>query len=109
QGGPATVAFSLTNRPIQSTLFTLVTLRDTTGVKSQKMSDRQRSLKATHELSIRRDYEARRNELEALAGAVRLICESMLRTNGVPFHSIKTRVKSVPSILGKICRKKYEP
>jgi putative GTP pyrophosphokinase len=73
------------------------------------MSDRQRSLKPGHELSIRRDYEARRREFDALAEAIRLICESILRKNGVPFHSVKARVKSVPSVLGKIIRKKYEP
>jgi putative GTP pyrophosphokinase len=73
------------------------------------MRDRQRVLKPTDELSIRQDFEARRAEFEALANGVRLICESVLRKNSVPFHSIKVRVKSLPSILEKIIRKKYSP
>jgi putative GTP pyrophosphokinase len=73
------------------------------------MRDRQRNLKSADELSIRTEFEARRAEFDALATGVRLICDSILRKHGVPFHSIKVRVKSLPSLLDKIIRKKYSP
>jgi ppGpp synthetase/RelA/SpoT-type nucleotidyltranferase len=72
------------------------------------MGEPDRFLKQKDELSIRRDYETRREGCEALATSVRLICESALRTSDIAFHSVKTRIKTAPSVLEKIVRKKYE-
>jgi len=61
------------------------------------------------ELSVRRELEDHRERLMALRASATQICESVLQINSIPFHSVKSRVKSFPSILEKIIRKKYEP
>lgn len=66
-------------------------------------------LKPSQELAIRTDYEKQRGYLEALAGSISRACEAVLTCNDVPYHSVKARVKSLPSSLDKIVRKRYEP
>src|ERR1700680_882310 len=63
----------------------------------------------TIELSLRKEYESKREQFQALADCVRLICEAILKRNDVPFHSIKSRIKSLPSLLQKIVKKSYRP
>lgn len=66
-------------------------------------------LESKEELSIRRDLEENRERLSALRTSCTQICESVLQANSIPFHSVKSRVKSFPSIFEKIVRKKYKP
>lgn len=73
------------------------------------MSESNRELQQAQELAIRREYEAHREEFDALGVSISLICESTLRIAAVPYHSVKTRIKSLGSSLEKILRKSYEP
>lgn len=61
------------------------------------------------ELKIRADHDGQRALLAALAEGVQVICEATLKASDFPYHSIKSRIKSIPSILEKIVRKKYAP
>jgi putative GTP pyrophosphokinase len=66
-------------------------------------------LEQTQELLIRREYQSHSQKCDALADSIRLICESALETAGIPFHSVKSRIKSLSSTLEKIVRKRYKP
>jgi putative GTP pyrophosphokinase len=73
------------------------------------MSDGVRQLHETEDLRLRREYEERRALLEALTEGIRHACVSALLRDDIPFHSVKARVKSIPSVLEKIIRKDYAP
>src|SRR5712692_95222 len=73
------------------------------------MADKKRALKANQELLLRTDYESRRTNIEALAAAVKTISEAAVKGAGLPYHSMKCRVKAIASSLEKIGRKRYEP
>ncbi len=68
-----------------------------------------RGLSQSEELAIRREYESRRRDYEALAAGIALVCQSILADAEVPYHSVKSRVKSLSSTVEKINRKRYEP
>ncbi len=72
------------------------------------MGREKKGLKPSQELAIRTDYEKQRGYLEALADSISRACEAVLTCNDVPYHSVKARVKSIPSTLDKIVRKRYE-
>src|SRR5258706_261369 len=69
----------------------------------------QSPLGASEELTIRRQLEENRDRLVAPRLSAVQVCESVLQSNSIPFHSVKSRIKSFPSILEKIVRKKYGP
>jgi ppGpp synthetase/RelA/SpoT-type nucleotidyltranferase len=71
------------------------------------VTDRNRALDEAEELALRRSYEERRACLEGLAEAIRHACTRVLEHGDVPCHSVKARVKSLPSALEKIVRKGY--
>jgi ppGpp synthetase/RelA/SpoT-type nucleotidyltranferase len=73
------------------------------------MPEKGTPLEPSQELALRLDYDGRRSSLAALAGSVERACDSTLSLNKVPFHSVKSRVKSMRSLLEKIVRKGYEP
>ena len=66
-------------------------------------------LNATEELAVRKEYENRRIRFEDLASSIHRACEAILESNDVPYHSIKSRVKSLTSTLDKLVRKHYKP
>jgi hypothetical protein len=73
------------------------------------VSEGKHAIAQADELAIRAAYEARRPLLEGLAGNIRLICEQVLKTHDIPYHSVKFRIKPIASVLEKIPRKGLAP
>ncbi len=59
------------------------------------------------ELRLRREYEESHATHVALGQSVKATCEALLGKHGVPFHSVKMRVKTCRSVLDKMARKGY--
>jgi len=53
------------------------------------VSEGKRAIAQADELAIRAAYEARRPLLEGLAANIRLVCEQVLKTHDIPYHSVK--------------------